>query len=56
MYLQYQNKYFKSGELGVLSTMVNSNLGSIDTGAGDAFREGQKHDFHQSPDTGPSFS
>ena len=49
-------KYFNSGELGVLSTTANSNLGSVDTGAVGAVREEQKYDFDPNQDSGPSHS
>ena len=49
-------KYFNSSELGVLSTTVNSNPGSVDTGAVGAVREEQKQDFDQNQDSGPSDS
>ena len=48
-------KIFNSSELGLLSTMVNSNLGSVDTGAGVAVREEQKHDFDKNQDSGPGY-
>ena len=51
-----QKKYFNSSELGVLSTTVNSNLGSVDTGTVGAVREEQKQDFDQNQDSVPRYS
>ena len=56
MYFKYQKKYFNSSELGVLSTMANSNLGSVDTGTVGAVREEQKQDFDQNQDSIPRYS
>ena len=48
-------KYFNFRSLEVLSTTLNSNLGSVDTGTGGAVREEQKHDFDQNQDSVPSY-
>ena len=49
-------KILDSSELSVLSTMANSNLGSVGTGAVGVVREEQKQDFDQNQDSGPSYS
>ena len=48
--------YFNPRELGALSITAISNLGSVDTGASGAVREGQKQDFDQNHNWGPIFS
>ena len=56
VYFKYQKKYFNSSELVILSTTMNSNPRSVDTGAVGAVREEQKHAFEQNQDSGPCSS